>query len=99
VETPSVTPHLKHVYHIYAIQAESRDRLSEELAAKGIQTNIHYPIPVHLQKAYSDLGYKAGDFPVSETLARRTLSLPLYPELAKPQVEQVAEAVRGITTK
>ena len=99
VETPSVAPQIKHVYHIYAIQVDSRERFSEELAAKGIQTNIHYPIPVHLQKAYSDLGYKLGDFPVSETLARKTLSLPLYPELSKVQVEEVAEAVRGIAGK
>jgi dTDP-4-amino-4,6-dideoxygalactose transaminase len=65
------------------------------LHATGIRTGIHYPVPVHLQKAYAELGYKRGDFPVTEALADRFLSLPIYPELRPEQVEEVAEAVQN----
>ncbi len=99
VRTPQVLPQSRHVYHIYAVQTDSREVLGEKLLAQGIHTNIHYPIPAHLQKAYAGLGYKAGDFPVSESLSQKTLSLPLYAELSKSQVEEVAEAVREIAGK
>ncbi len=84
----------RHVYHVYAIQTDQREKLIDFLVKQEIQTNIHYPIPVHLQKAYSDLGYHSGDFPVAESLCRRVLSLPLYPELKPSQVQEVAVAVR-----
>jgi dTDP-4-amino-4,6-dideoxygalactose transaminase len=100
VETLQTSPDVRHVYHIYAVLAEGRDALQKHLEGKGIHTNIHYPTPVHLQSAYADLGYKAGDFPVSEALSRKTLSLPLYPEMTKDQIGQVAEEVaRGIPAK
>jgi dTDP-4-amino-4,6-dideoxygalactose transaminase len=63
------------------------------LNSRGIQTGIHYPIPVHLQPAYADLGYRAGDFPVTESVAARELSLPLFPEMTASQVAAVAEAL------
>jgi dTDP-4-amino-4,6-dideoxygalactose transaminase len=87
---PSPPPHSRHVYHVYAIELEQRDEVQKKLQAAGIGTGIHYPVPVHLQKAYANLGYRPGDLPVTEALADRFLSLPIYAEL---QIEQVAEVV------
>lgn len=90
---PSATPGARHVYHLFAILTERRRDLIEALASRGIQTGIHYPYPVHLLPAYSDLGYKAGDFPVAEKVASQELSLPMFPELTAAQIEAVATAV------
>ena len=94
VQTPKEIGGRRHVYHLYAIRSGDRDGLQRQLQAEGVQTGLHYPIPVHLQEAWADLGYKAGDFPVSEAAAREVLSLPMYAELTPTQVEQVAAAVR-----
>ncbi|NNU50871.1 DegT/DnrJ/EryC1/StrS family aminotransferase [Rhizobium sp. WYCCWR 11279] len=80
----------RHVYHVYAIRSRDRDGLQRLLSAEGIPSGLHYPIPVHLQKAHADLGYQAGDFPVSEAAAREVLSLPIYPEMPVRHVDQVA---------
>ena len=90
---PSPTPGARHVYHLFAILTDRRGALIEALASRGIQTGIHYPYPVHLLPAYSDLGYKAGDFPVAEKVASQELSLPMFPELTAAQIEVVASAV------
>lgn len=82
----------RHVYHIYAVLTPNRKELMDTLASQGVGTGIHYPFPVHLLPAYSDLGYAAGDFPVSESIATRQLSLPMFPELTAAQVEAVAQA-------
>jgi dTDP-4-amino-4,6-dideoxygalactose transaminase len=87
---PAPPPHCRHVYHVYAVEVEHRDQVQKALSAAGIGTGIHYPVPVHLQKAYGDLGYGRGDFPVTEAIANRFLSLPIYAEL---QPEQVANVV------
>lgn len=84
----------RHVYHVYAIRTDDRDGLQRTLQAESIQTGLHYPIPVHLQKAHADLGHKPGDFPVSEAAARTVLSLPIYPEMTARQVDQVVAAIR-----
>ncbi|HXZ28176.1 MAG TPA: DegT/DnrJ/EryC1/StrS family aminotransferase [Terriglobales bacterium] len=94
VQTPAEMPYARHVFHVYAVRSPQRDALQKSLQAAGVQTGIHYPIPVHLQPAYADLGYKAGDFPVAERLAREVLSLPIYPELAPAQIEEVVAAVQ-----
>jgi dTDP-4-amino-4,6-dideoxygalactose transaminase len=94
VRTPSEMPYGRHVYHVYAVRTSDRDSLQQTLAGRGIQTGIHYPIPVHLTEAYGDLGYKAGDFPESERAAAEVLSLPMYPELSEKQIAEVADAVR-----
>ena len=94
VQIPAVIPHSRHVYHVYSVRAPRREALQQALAKEGIQTGIHYPVPVHLQKAYADLGYTPGDFPVSERLASEVLSLPMFPELASSDIDRVAEAVR-----
>jgi dTDP-4-amino-4,6-dideoxygalactose transaminase len=93
VVTPKEMAYARHVYHIYAVRCADRDSLAQALQAKGIHTGLHYPIPVHLQEAHRDLGYKAGQFPNSEAAAREVLSLPLYPELSLESLEQVADAV------
>lgn len=90
---PSPPPHARHVYHVYSIELGQRDAVQEALRTAGIGTGIHYPVPVHLQRAYADLGYGPGDLPVTEALANRFLSLPIYAEL---RPEQVAEVVREL---
>ena len=97
VTVPAERRGSRHVYHVYAVRTTERARLHAELTARGIQTGIHYPIPVHLQPAHADLGYRRGDFPVAERLADEVLSLPLYPELTDAQVEEVAAALREMT--
>jgi dTDP-4-amino-4,6-dideoxygalactose transaminase len=93
METPVEVAYRRHVYHIYAVRCRDRDGLHRVLEAEGIQSGLHYPIPVHLQKAHEDLGYRPGDFPVSEAAARSVLSLPIYPEMTARQVEQVVKAL------
>ena len=93
VKTPTVMPYSHHVYHVYAVRSPQRDVLQQKLSDRGIQTGIHYPIPVHLQPAYADLGYKPGDFPRSELAAGEVLSLPMYPELVQEQIKQISAAV------
>jgi len=95
---PKEMEYAKHVYHLYVIQvkdgSEKRDMLMKFLNENGVSTGLHYPIPLHLQKCFSELGYKNGDFPVSEKLAEKGLSLPMYPELNDSQIEYVAEKIK-----
>ncbi len=98
VVRPYVAPGLEHVYHLYVIQVEGRERLQEELASRGIGTGIHYPVPIHLQEAYRDFGFGSGSFPVTEANARRVLSLPMYPEMAVADVRRVARTVRELVS-
>ena len=93
VVRPSSPAGLRHVYHVYAVRVADRDGVGAALQKDGIHTGIHYPIPVHLQKAYADLGYRAGDFPEAEKAAGEFLSLPLFPEMTAAQVE---ETVAGL---
>ncbi len=81
------------VWHLYVIRTERRDALKDHLVSKGINAGIHYPIPIHLQPAYQDLGYKRGDFPVTEACADRILSLPMYAELTDRQIEFISQTV------
>jgi dTDP-4-amino-4,6-dideoxygalactose transaminase len=91
VITPVEMPHARHVYHLYVVQVENREALRQELGERGIETGLHYPIPLHLQKAYGSLGYRRGDFPVTESLSQSILSLPMYAELSFESVNYVAE--------
>jgi len=93
VRVPKERPRCRHVYHVYAIRSDDRDGLRDALSNDAIQTGIHYPVPVHLQPAHADLGYRAGDFPVAEAAAREVLSLPIFPEMTRQQVETVAAVV------
>jgi dTDP-4-amino-4,6-dideoxygalactose transaminase len=90
----------KCVYHLFVIRASNRDGLIKHLAGKGIGTGIHYPVPLHLQNAYANLGYRSGDFPVAEALAREIVSLPMYPQLTVDQRIRVAsEVVEFVTSQ
>jgi dTDP-4-amino-4,6-dideoxygalactose transaminase len=91
-------PWSRPVYHLYVIRVADRDRVQAELAAAGIGTGIHYPIPLHLAKPYEGLGFRPGDFPVSEQAASQVLSLPMFPGLSVEQQERVAACVIRSTT-
>ncbi len=93
VRLPKARRDCRHVYHVYVVRTDDRDKLRDVLGRQGIQTGTHYPIPVHLQAAHADLGYHAGDFPVAEQAAREVLSLPIFPEMTREQVQTVAAAV------
>lgn len=84
-----------HVYHQYVIRSEKRDRLKEFLQEKGVPTAIYYPLPLHLQKCFSYLGYKEGDFPVAEEAARQVLALPIYPELTSDQQDFIVSSIKS----
>lgn len=81
-------------YHLYVVRTNQRDMLQTHLAAKGIGTLIHYPVPPHLQDAYSELGYKKGDFPIAEEIADTCLSLPIYPGLTDAEINYICQSVR-----
>jgi dTDP-4-amino-4,6-dideoxygalactose transaminase len=83
-----------HVYHLFVIRAKKRDELMDYLAKRDITTLIHYPTPIHLQKAYSSLGYGRGSFPNAEAVADEIVSLPLYPSLTEEEVQYVCEGIR-----
>ena len=87
------------VYHLYVIRTIDRDGMMKHLKEAGIGTGIHYPVPLHLQKAYLSLNYGAGDFPVTESAAAEIVSLPMYPQLEFEQQEKVAAAVIGFTAQ
>jgi dTDP-4-amino-4,6-dideoxygalactose transaminase len=93
VQLPPVMPYARHVYTIYTIRAADRDILAADLRQRGIHTGIHYPVPLHLQPAYADLGYARGAFPVAEQAAAEVLALPIYPEMTSSQLEKVAAAL------
>ena len=95
VRVPVDQPHEYAVYHTFVIQAEARDDLRAYLAAQGIGTVIHYPAPIHVQRAAAGLGYQPGDFPVTMAQAQRILSLPVYPELTEAQRATVVAQVRS----
>jgi dTDP-4-amino-4,6-dideoxygalactose transaminase len=90
------------VYHLYVVRIEDRDALRDRLTAANIGTAIHYPVPLHLQRAYSHLGYRSGDFPITEKVAAEIISLPMYPSLTRDEqariVNKVAEHVEGVRT-
>lgn len=94
--TPYEATYARHVYHIYALRVSQRDRVLRELGERGIGCGIHYPVPVHLQAAYRQLGHQPGDFPVAERCASELLSLPMFPELTDEQVESVARTLGEI---
>jgi dTDP-4-amino-4,6-dideoxygalactose transaminase len=96
VRTPFEASYAQHVYHVYAVRLQERDAIRRHLQEKGVGCAVHYPIPIHLQEAYRDLGYKEGAFPIAEHLAEEFLSLPMFPELTEEQIEYVASCVGEI---
>ncbi|MCM8779644.1 MAG: DegT/DnrJ/EryC1/StrS family aminotransferase [Candidatus Omnitrophica bacterium] len=95
-----ITPHESkdslHVYHQYAIRVKNRDKIMEFLRKNGVTTAVYYPLPLHLQPAYKELGYKKGDFPVAEEVSRDILSLPMHPGLIKKQVQKIAGLIKEV---
>jgi dTDP-4-amino-4,6-dideoxygalactose transaminase len=94
ITIPLQSEHATSVYHLYVILVDDRDGLQKHLGEKGIGTGLHYPVPLHLQKAYANQGYKKGDFPVTEKVASRLLSLPMFAELTREQIEYVADSIK-----
>jgi dTDP-4-amino-4,6-dideoxygalactose transaminase len=91
---PAERPTSRHVYHQYVVRVPERDAWRAALTEAGVQTGVHYPVPVHLQPAYADLGYSRGDFPIAEQAAAEVLSLPMFPELTDEQIASIATVFR-----
>ena len=94
VKTPSAQPWAFHPYYMYVVQTDDRDALMKRLSEKNIECGIHYPLPLHLQKAYAHLQMKKGDLPMTERVAGRILSIPLYPEMTEQEQDYVIETIR-----
>lgn len=94
VISPYEAPSLKHIYHVYSIRTKKRDELLQRLKSKGIGALIHYPIPLHLQPAYKNLGYGKGDFPVAERIADEVISLPIYPYINQRQIKFIVDTIK-----
>lgn len=92
--TPIAKDYNEHVYHMYILQSENREEVIAKLKEAGIATGVYYPVPLHLQKVYKDLGYKEGDMPVAEYLSHRTFAIPVYPELTKEQVDYIISKIK-----
>jgi dTDP-4-amino-4,6-dideoxygalactose transaminase len=92
---PTTHANATHVYHLYVIRTEQRDSLQRYLTKAGVGTLVHYPIPPHLQKAYSNLGFRADNFPIAEKIAKTCLSLPMWPGMKFSQIEYVVEAIKN----
>ena len=99
LQLPKVTAGNESAWHLYTVRAPRRDELKKFLDENKIGNAVHYPMPLHLQKAYAQLGHKAGDFPVAEQASREVLSLPMFPELTDAQIQRVAEVVRSFFGK
>jgi len=94
VVIPAEMPGARHVYHLYALRVAERDSLIDYLKERDIHCGIHYPVPLHLQQAYRFLGYNKGDFPVAEKSSAEFVSLPMYPELSREQIEFVVSEIK-----
>jgi dTDP-4-amino-4,6-dideoxygalactose transaminase len=94
VDTPRTAPWVEPVYHLYVIRSPGREDLQEHLKSAGIASGYHYPIPLHLQPALKDLGYRLGDFPVSEQYANEIISLPIFPEMSEQQIDRVTREIK-----
>ncbi|HZD59599.1 MAG TPA: DegT/DnrJ/EryC1/StrS family aminotransferase [Anaerolineae bacterium] len=99
IVTPVERAHVKHVYHLYIIRVPNRADIESALKAEGIGCGVYYPVPLHLQDVYQDLGYKVGDLPVSEAASHETLAIPLYPELKTEDMQKIADLVKQNVAK
>jgi dTDP-4-amino-4,6-dideoxygalactose transaminase len=92
---PAMRDEVEHIYHLYVVRLENREGLQQYMQEAGVATGLHYPVPLHLQPAYQELGYKRGDFPITEAYAETILSLPIFPELDDEKVTYVVELIRS----
>jgi dTDP-4-amino-4,6-dideoxygalactose transaminase len=95
VVMPAMRDEVEHIYHLYVVRLENREGLQQYMQEAGVATGLHYPVPLHLQPAYQELGYKRGDFPITEAYAETILSLPIFPELDDEKVTYVVELIRS----
>ena len=95
VQLPKVADWVSHVYHLFVIRTKKRDGLAKFLTGQGVETRIHYPIPPHLQTAYTHLGHQKGDFPIAEQMAATSLSLPIYPRITEGQIMHVCKSIKA----
>lgn len=93
--TPTIRDENEPVYHMYILQSEEREVMLNKLKEKGVATGVYYPVPLHLQKVYKELGYKEGDMPVAEYLSHRTFAIPVYPELTEKQINYIVESTKA----
>jgi len=93
---PSVPTGREHIYHLYVVRVQNRDRVMKELGARGISCGLHYPIPLHLQAAYRDLGYRKGDLPVTEKVTESILSLPIFPHMTEDMLDFVCSEIEKV---
>lgn len=96
VITPIVREENDTVYHQYVLQSDNREEMLAKLKEKGIATGVYYPVPLHLQKVYTDLGYKEGDMPVAEYLSHRIFAIPVYPELSEEQIQYIVDSIKNV---
>lgn len=96
VVTPIVREENESVYHQYVLQCDNREDMLSKLKEKGIATGVYYPVPLHLQKVYTDLGYKEGDMPMAEYLSHRTFAIPVYPELNEEQIQYIVDSIKNV---
>lgn len=99
ITVPTVLKDNAGVFHLYVIRLDNRDQLREYLSTHGVETGIHYPTPIHLQEPFRNIGYKPGDFPVTEDNAGKILSLPIFPELEGEEVEYICKLIKEFTSK
>jgi len=98
IAPPVEAPGALHTYHLYVVRVRERERVQAAMTTAGVSTGVHYPIPIHLQEAMSDLGHKVGDFPQTEAAAKEILSLPMFPELTGQQIGRVVESLLAVTS-
>jgi dTDP-4-amino-4,6-dideoxygalactose transaminase len=96
IQLPVEDDERRHVFHLFVALHPNRDAIRAKLETMGVQTGLHYPVPVHLQKAYAHLGHQEGDFPVSERIARECITLPLFPEMSIQQQDRVIDAFHEV---
>jgi len=99
LQLPRETPDVQSAWHLYTVRSSRRDELKKFLDENGIGNAVHYPLPLHLQKAVAHLGHRAGDFPIAEQASREVLSLPMFPELTDAQIQRVAAVVKQFFAK
>jgi dTDP-4-amino-4,6-dideoxygalactose transaminase len=99
LQLPREADYAESVWHVYVVRHPRRDDLKKYLETNGVGCALHYPLPLHLQKCYANLGYRVGDFPVAEKAASQCLSLPIYPELTDEQIQRVARVVKDFFAK
>ena len=96
IALPVESPVARHIYHVYAVRLDQRDEVMKQLSGRGVATGVHYPVPLHLQKAYRHLGLVRGSFPVAERCAAEFMSLPMFPELSVAQTTTVAQELKAV---